>query len=147
MTPQGRLQNRGTAPGQARALHSARGRWIVTALIVASGAVFLEGTTVNVALPAIARDFGLGVEGLQWVLNGYLLTLTALMLLGGALGDRFRRPAVFAVGCVAFAVTFRWLRGRSGHCLPRPASSRPGRRRSAGSAEQPRDARIRLPGR
>jgi EmrB/QacA subfamily drug resistance transporter len=105
MTAQERRQNRGTAPGQARGLHSARGRWIVTASIVASGAVFLEGTTVNVALPAIARDFGLGVEGLQWVLNGYLLTLTALMLLGGALGDRFRRPAVFAAGCVAFAVT------------------------------------------
>ena len=105
MTPQGRRQVRGAAPGQARGLHSARGRWIVAASIVASGAVFLEGTTVNVALPAIARDFGLGVEGLQWVLNGYLLTLTALMLLGGALGDRFRRPAVFAGGCVAFAVT------------------------------------------
>ena len=73
------------------------------ASIVASGAVFLEGTTVNVALPAIARDFGLGVEGLQWVLNGYLLTLTALMLLGGALGDRFHRPTVFAAGCFAFA--------------------------------------------
>ena len=77
---------------------------IVAASIVASGAVFLEGTTVNVALPAIARDFGLGVEGLQWVLNGYLLTLTALMLLGGALGDRFRRPVVFAAGCLAFAL-------------------------------------------
>jgi EmrB/QacA subfamily drug resistance transporter len=105
MAPRGRRQTRGTASGQARGLHSARGRWIVAASIVASGAVFLEGTTVNVALPAIARDFGLGVEGLQWVLNGYLLTLTALMLLGGALGDRFRRPAIFAGGCVAFAVT------------------------------------------
>jgi MFS family permease len=91
-------------PRQAGGLHSARGRWIVAASIVASGAVFLEGTTVNVALPAIARDFGLGIEGLQWVLNGYLLTLTALMLLGGALGDRFRRRVVFAAGCVAFAL-------------------------------------------
>jgi EmrB/QacA subfamily drug resistance transporter len=105
MAPQGRRQYRRAAPRQARGLHSARGRWIVVASIAASGAVFLEGTTVNVALPAIARDFGLGVEGLQWVLNGYLLTLTALMLLGGALGDRFRRPVVFAGGCVAFAVT------------------------------------------
>jgi EmrB/QacA subfamily drug resistance transporter len=100
-----RVHQPGARLRQPGGLHSARGRWIVTASIVASGAVFLEGTTVNVALPAIARDFGLGVEGLQWVLNGYLLTLTALMLLGGALGDRFRRPVVFAVGCVAFAVT------------------------------------------
>jgi EmrB/QacA subfamily drug resistance transporter len=105
MASQGRQQHRGARAGAALGLHSARGRWIVTASIVASGAVFLEGTTVNVALPAIARDFGLGVEGLQWVLNGYLLTLTALMLLGGALGDRFPRQRVFAGGCVAFAVT------------------------------------------
>lgn len=105
MTPQGRRKGRGAPRGQMRGLHSSRGRWIVAASIAASGAVFLEGTTVNVALPAIARDFGLGVEGLQWVLNGYLLTLTALMLLGGALGDRFRRHRVFAGGCVAFAVT------------------------------------------
>jgi EmrB/QacA subfamily drug resistance transporter len=91
--------------GDVLRLDSAAGRWIVAASILASGAVFLEGTTVNVALPAIARDFGLGVEGLQWVLNSYLLTLTALMLLGGALGDRFRRSTVFAVGCITFAAT------------------------------------------
>lgn len=85
-------------------LHSAAGRWILAASVLGSGAVFLEGSVVNVALPAIARDFHVGVVGLQWVLNGYLLTLSALMLLGGALGDRFRRSRVFAIGCVAFAV-------------------------------------------
>jgi EmrB/QacA subfamily drug resistance transporter len=84
-------------------LHSATGRWIVAGSVLGSGAVFLEGSVVNVALPAIARDFGLGVEGLQWVVNGYLLTLSALMLLGGALGDRFRRSRVFAIGCIGFA--------------------------------------------
>jgi EmrB/QacA subfamily drug resistance transporter len=65
--------------------------------------VFLESSVVNVALPAIARDFHVGVVGLQWIINGYLLTLSALMLLGGALGDRFGRPRIFAIGCVAFA--------------------------------------------
>jgi MFS family permease len=84
-------------------LHTATGRWIVAGSVLGSGAGFLEGSVVNVALPAIARDFGLGVDGLQWVVNGYLLTLSALMLLGGSLGDRFRRSRVFAVGCVAFA--------------------------------------------
>ena len=84
-------------------LDSAAGRWVVAASVLGSGAVFLEGSVVSVALPAIARDFGLGIEGLQWVVNGYLLTLSALMLLGGALGDRFSRPRVFAVGCLAFA--------------------------------------------
>ena len=85
-------------------LRSSTGRWILAGSVLGSGAVFLEGTVVNVALPAIARDFHLGVDGLQWVINGYLLTLSALMLFGGSLGDRFPRSRVFAIGCVAFAV-------------------------------------------
>ena len=85
-------------------LSSARGRWVVAASVLGSGAVFLESSVVNVALPAIARDFALDVEGLQWVLNAYLLTLSSLMLLGGALGDRFPRQTVFTIGCVSFAV-------------------------------------------
>jgi len=85
-------------------LRSATGRWILAGSVLGSGAVFLEGSVVIVALPAIARDFHLGVDGLQWVINGYLLTLSALILLGGSLGDRFRRSRVFAIGCVAFAV-------------------------------------------
>jgi EmrB/QacA subfamily drug resistance transporter len=85
-------------------LQTTSGRWLVAGSVLGSGAVFLEGSVVSVALPAIARDFRLGVEGLQWVMNGYLLTLSALMLLGGTLGDRFRRSRVFAIGCVAFAV-------------------------------------------
>ena len=85
-------------------LHSAAGRWLVAGSVLGSGAVFLESSVVNVALPAIARDFHVGITGLQWVINGYLLTLSALMLLGGALGDRFGRPRVFAIGCLAFAV-------------------------------------------
>lgn len=85
-------------------LHSAAGRWVVAGSVLGSGAVFLESSVVNVALPAIARDFHVGVIGLQWVINGYLLTLSALMLLGGALGDRFGRARVFAIGCVAFAI-------------------------------------------
>jgi EmrB/QacA subfamily drug resistance transporter len=86
------------------ALRSTAGRWVVAGSVLGSGAVFLESSVVNVALPAIARDFHVGVIGLQWVINGYLLTLSALMLLGGALGDRFGRPRVFAIGCVAFAL-------------------------------------------
>jgi EmrB/QacA subfamily drug resistance transporter len=77
---------------------------MVAGSVLGSGAVFLESSVVNVALPAIARDFHVGIVGLQWVINAYLLTLSALMLLGGALGDRFGRPRVFAIGCVAFAI-------------------------------------------
>jgi len=72
--------------------------------VLGSGAVFLESSVVNVALRAIARDFNVGIVGLQWVINAYLLTLSALMLLGGALGDRFGRPRIFAIGCIAFAL-------------------------------------------
>ena len=75
----------------ALALGSSGGRRTLAASIVGSGAVFLEGTVVNVALPAIARDLGLGLEGVQWVINAYLLALGALTLLGGALGDRYGR--------------------------------------------------------
>ena len=85
------------------ALGSPAGRRMLAASIVGSGAVFLEGTVVNVALPSMARDFRLGLEGVQWVINAYLLALGALTLLGGALGDRYGRRRLFAAGAVAFS--------------------------------------------
>jgi EmrB/QacA subfamily drug resistance transporter len=63
----------------------------------------LDATVVNVALPSIGRDFGAGISGLQWTLNGYLLTLSAFILLGGALGDHYGRRRVFMSGVVVFA--------------------------------------------
>jgi EmrB/QacA subfamily drug resistance transporter len=86
------------------ALDSAAGRRTLAASIVGSGAAFLEGTVVNVALPSIARDLGLGLEGVQWVINAYLLALGALTLLGGALGDRYGRRRLFVVGAIGFSV-------------------------------------------
>lgn len=79
-------------------------RWTLIGSILGSGAVFTEGSVTNVALPAIARDLHLGITGLQWTMNGYLLTLSALILLGGALGDRFSRRKVFTWGLIGFAV-------------------------------------------
>ncbi|MEO8619844.1 MAG: DHA2 family efflux MFS transporter permease subunit [bacterium] len=84
-------------------LSSAEGRWVVAGAVLGSGAVFLEGSVVSVALPSIARDLHLGIAGLQWVMNAYLLTLSALMLLGGALGDRLHRARVFSIGAFGFA--------------------------------------------
>ncbi|MEO8335595.1 MAG: DHA2 family efflux MFS transporter permease subunit [bacterium] len=84
-------------------LASAQGRWVVAGAVLGSGAVFLEGSVVSVALPSIARDLNLGIAGLQWVLNAYLLTLSALMLLGGDLGDRLGRSRVFTAGALGFA--------------------------------------------
>jgi EmrB/QacA subfamily drug resistance transporter len=65
---------------------------------------FLDGSVVNVALPAISRELGGGFSIVQWVLDGYLLSLSALLLLGGALGDRLGRRRVFLVGLGLFTV-------------------------------------------
>ncbi|HMC07144.1 MAG TPA: MFS transporter [Solirubrobacterales bacterium] len=64
--------------------------------------VFLDGTVVNVALPDIGRDLGASTSDLQWVLNGYLLTLASLILLGGSLGDRYGRRRIFVLGAGVF---------------------------------------------
>ncbi len=83
-------------------LHSPRGRWLILVTVLGSGMVFLDGTVVNVALPAIGRDLHASTGALQWVLSGYLLTLASLILLGGSLGDRFGRRRVFVIGAVIF---------------------------------------------
>lgn len=85
-------------------LDTSAGRWVVIATVLGSSMVFLDATVVNVALPAIGRDFDADVAELQWVLNGYLLALAALILLGGSLGDRFGRRKVFAIGAAWFTL-------------------------------------------
>src|SRR5918998_1747392 len=85
-------------------LSSPRGRWILVAAVLASALASIEATVVNVALPAIGRDLDADIAGLQWVLNGYLLTLAALILLGGSLGDRLGRRRILVVGVVLFSV-------------------------------------------
>src|SRR5690606_3546257 len=77
-------------------------RWVLAATVLGSGIAFLDGTVVNVALPAISGDFGTSIGGLQWTLNAYLVTLSALLLLGGSLGDRYGRRAVFVAGLAWF---------------------------------------------
>lgn len=84
--------------------NSSTGRWLIAAAVLGSGVAFLDGTVVNVALPAIARDLHTGLGGQQWVLDGYLLTLSALLLAGGVAGDRWGRRRVFVAGLVVFAI-------------------------------------------
>ena len=81
---------------------SAAGRWLLTVAVAGSGMAFLDGTVVNVALPDIGRDFDASTSALQWILNGYLLTLASLILLGGSLGDRYGRRRVFVLGVWLF---------------------------------------------
>ncbi len=89
-------------PTPGIAFESGAGRWLLTVAVLGSGIVFLDGTVVNVALPDIGRDFDAGTSSLQWILNGYLLTLASLILLGGALGDRYGRRRVFVAGVLLF---------------------------------------------
>jgi EmrB/QacA subfamily drug resistance transporter len=75
---------------------------VLAVAVLGSAVAQLEATVVNVALPTIGRDLDADVAGLQWTLNGYLLTLAALILVGGSLGDRFGRRRVFCIGVVWF---------------------------------------------
>ncbi|MDQ2797123.1 MAG: MFS transporter [Actinomycetota bacterium] len=86
-------------------LSSRIGRGIVAAAVLGSGMAMLDGTVVNIALVRIGEDLDATLAELQWVTNGYLLSLASLILLGGSLGDRLGRRRVFVWGVVGFAVT------------------------------------------
>ena len=86
------------------ALSSRTGRFVVTAAVLGSGMALLDGTVINVALVRIGQDLDASLAQLQWIANGYLLSLASLILLGGSLGDRFGRRRVFVVGVVWFAI-------------------------------------------
>jgi len=74
----------------------------LVATILGSGIALLDGTIVNVALPAIERSLGGGLAGQQWVVSAYLLTLGSLILLGGSLGDVYGERRIFALGIAGF---------------------------------------------
>ncbi|MEV4801496.1 MFS transporter [Nonomuraea sp. NPDC049421] len=93
----------GQVNGQV-AVKSARGRWILGATVLGSGLALLDGTVVNVALPFLGRELDAQMDGLQWTVNAYTLTLAGLILLGGSLGDRYGRRRIFLVGVVWFAI-------------------------------------------
>jgi EmrB/QacA subfamily drug resistance transporter len=91
----------------ARAREQARAdpRWTLAACVLASSLSFVEGSVLNVALPAIRASYGAGAAEVQWVVNAYLLPLSALLLLGGALGDHFGRRRLLIIGTTIFAIT------------------------------------------
>ncbi|WSA78113.1 MFS transporter [Streptomyces sp. NBC_01799] len=91
-----------TSAGEIRAA-SARGRWVVLTTVLGSSMTMLDSTVINVALPRIGKDLGTDLAALQWTVNAYMLTLAGLILLGGALGDRYGRRRVFVVGVIWFA--------------------------------------------
>ncbi|MEU9350076.1 MFS transporter [Streptomyces griseoloalbus] len=84
-------------------LSSPQGKWILLTTVLGSSMALLDSTVVNVALPRIGRDLDADLAALQWTVNAYMVTLAGLILLGGALGDRFGRRKVFVVGVLWFA--------------------------------------------
>jgi MFS family permease len=90
-----------SAPADAPYVKGAKA-WILAATILGSSMVFIDGTTVNVALPALQADLGASVVDVQWIINAFTLFLAALILLGGSLGDRLGRKRVFMAGAVVF---------------------------------------------
>src|SRR5918911_142979 len=84
------------------------GRWVLAAAIIGSGITFIDGTVVNVALPVLQEKLGATVAQAQWVVESYMLFLAALILVGGALGDRYGRRRVFSLGVALFAAASLW---------------------------------------
>jgi EmrB/QacA subfamily drug resistance transporter len=84
-------------------LSSGPGRWALLATVLGTAMAFLDSTVVTIALPTIGDDLHATLEGLQWIVTGYTLALAGLILLGGALGDRYGRRRVFLIGVIWFA--------------------------------------------
>src|SRR5215204_3382408 len=80
------------------------GRWVLATTILASSMAFIDGTVVNVALPFLQTDLSATAIGIQWVIEAYALFLSALLLVGGSLGDRYGRRKIFNIGVVIFAI-------------------------------------------
>src|SRR5437660_12792686 len=82
----------------------AQRRWTLAATILGSSMAFIDGTVVNVALPALQTNLNATVTDVQWVIEAYTLFLAALLLLGGSLGDRLGRKKIYVIGVAVFAL-------------------------------------------
>ena len=99
-------------------------RLVLATCILASSLAFIDGSVLNVALPAIGRSFHAGTAEVQWVINAFMLPLSALLLLGGAAGDLYGRRRTMLWGIALFTARLDALRGGA---EPRQSSSPPGR--------------------
>jgi EmrB/QacA subfamily drug resistance transporter len=87
---------------------TAQQRWTLTATILGSAMAFIDTTVINVALPVMQTELSAGVDDAQWVVDAYLLVLSALILAGGSLGDQFGRVRMFGFGVATFALASIW---------------------------------------
>lgn len=101
--PRDKASGHGTAPGEAHCSKAAA-PWVLAATILGSAITFIDGTVVNVALPVLQRELGTDIVGAQWIVEAYALMLSALILVGGSLGDRLGRKRIFSAGLLLFAI-------------------------------------------
>ncbi|MBV9956830.1 MAG: MFS transporter, partial [Acidobacteria bacterium] len=94
--------------GSAAPCEKGNARWILAATILGSSMAFIDGTAVNVALPALQAGLNASVTDVQWVVEAYALFLAALLLAGGALGDLYGRRLIYAIGIALFALASLW---------------------------------------
>lgn len=88
--------------------HESAQAWVLVATILGSSMAFIDGTVVNVALPVLQKALNATVTDVQWVIEAYSLLLSALLLVGGSLGDRYGRRRVFVIGVIIFAAASAW---------------------------------------
>lgn len=84
------------------------GAWVLAATILGSSITFIDGTVVNVALPILQEKLNASVAEIQWVVESYALMLSALILVGGVMGDKYGRKLIFSIGTAIFAVSSLW---------------------------------------
>ena len=94
--------------GSSEFAAATNGPWILAATILGSSMTFIDGTVVNVALPALQSALGATLANVQWVVESYALLLAALLLVGGSLGDLYGRRKVFVIGVVIFSAASAW---------------------------------------
>ena len=87
-----------------RELAPRRRRMVLAACVIASAMAFVDGSALTVALPKLRADFGADLAAVQWVVNGYVLALASLTLIGGALADVYGKARMLAVGCILFGL-------------------------------------------
>jgi EmrB/QacA subfamily drug resistance transporter len=101
-------KSRVKSPRRLSTVHDKNGSWVLAASILGSSMAFIDGTAVNVALPALQSALHATVSNVQWVIESYALLLASLLLVGGSLGDLFGRRIIFLIGVVLFAAASAW---------------------------------------
>lgn len=98
----------GNSVPESRIVSKNTGKWVLVATILGSGMAFIDSTAMNVVLPVLQIELDATIPQVQWIVEAYALFMSSLMLLGGALGDKFGRKRIFALGVVIFSGASIW---------------------------------------